>query len=194
MSHAGDEQMTGRLYTRDRRPSNGGQPISTLPPEIFVTIIAEVDLLSRRLNGVKWDTNWTVACQLVCRHWRDVISSTPQFWQQIAIHSSPEWLELCLTRCAGAPATIVVWQPTSPRATFTILCRFASSIEAIYIYSDRPATVSLGARPHPRWSTVELSVVPRCLRLGRKIRTIPIATRTLSFSLVQGSSTPCVRR
>lgn len=143
MSHADDEQRVGEPHTQNRKPSSGGQFINSLPPEIFVKIIAEVDLLSRRLNGLKRDINWIVPYQLVCRHWKDVISSTPQFWQEVTIRSSPKWLELCLTRCASAPATIVLWHPAWPDATFATLRRFSSSIGAIYVHSDDPDTASL---------------------------------------------------
>ncbi|KAM5539887.1 hypothetical protein V8D89_006390 [Ganoderma adspersum] len=151
MQSVGDEQAQVRCFTQwahaprfrhsqepraqNRGPLNNGQLIGNLPPELFVQILENVYWLLRK-KGITWDTNWTVPYQLVCRRWRDVISSTPQFWQDISVKSSPRWLDFCLTRCAGAPATVNVWHPTSPDATFATLCSHASAIRACYVHCD----------------------------------------------------------
>ncbi|PIL31222.1 hypothetical protein GSI_05920 [Ganoderma sinense ZZ0214-1] len=75
------------------------------------------------------------------------------------VSKSPEWLEFSLTRCAGAPATVSVHQPTRSDETFAILQRFASSIKEVHLRSDvrkvasLPGLSSLLATPMP---TLEL--------------------------------------
>ncbi len=133
---AGDEQAAGLPRARHPIPSNDGHLIGTLPPELSVQVLENVYWLLERIGIIKSDTNWTVPYQLVCRRWQDVICSTPQLWQDISVSSSPKWLEFCLTRCAGAPATVHVWHPTSPDAVFATLCRHASCIRACYVHCD----------------------------------------------------------
>ena len=127
--------------------SNGTQPIdSSLPQELFVKILREVyALILRDSPHSEWRTNWTSPYQLVCRCWRDVIHSTPWFWSQgIMVSRSPEWLELCLARCAGSPATIYGFSPHSPSATFATLGHYAPSIGACHIQSDSETSCSDG--------------------------------------------------
>ncbi|PIL31219.1 hypothetical protein GSI_05917 [Ganoderma sinense ZZ0214-1] len=130
----------------DRRSSDYGQLISNLPPELFVQVLDWVYRLLRRI-GITWDTNWTVPYQLVCRRWRDVVCSTPQFWQEITINSSPKWLDFCLTRCAGAPAIVDVFHPTCPEAIFTTLARHASIIRAFRVHCDVACLYDLEGLP-----------------------------------------------
>ncbi len=125
-------QIPWRAGSRGSRcHSNDVQPAdNNLPQELFVQIIREVYwLIQRDVARSEWGTNWTSPYQLVCRCWRDVIRSTPWFWsQKIRVSRSPEWLELCLARCAGSPAKVCVFSPHSPSATFATLRRYASSI------------------------------------------------------------------
>ncbi|KAI1791008.1 hypothetical protein LXA43DRAFT_1014050 [Ganoderma leucocontextum] len=116
-----------------RAPSNDA-PLNILPPELLVKVLANVYLLIRRAE-IPWDNNWTTPYQLVCRRWRDVICSTPQFWQEICVCSRPRWLEFCLTRCAGALATVLVFRPVWPDKIYATLRRHASSIRECHIHS-----------------------------------------------------------
>ncbi|KAI1791003.1 hypothetical protein LXA43DRAFT_1014008 [Ganoderma leucocontextum] len=164
-SQPNDEQTAGstvQLQGRNLSPSNQAQFINSVPPEIFVQILEDVYLLLQRA-GINWDTNWTIPYQLVCRRWRDVICSTPQFWKEISVNSSPRWLEFCFTRCGGALATVHVWHPTSPDATFATLCRHASAIRACYVHCDvaymwyLSGLPSLLATPMPALETLSLN-------------------------------------
>ena len=114
--------------------SNDGTVFNTLPPELLVRIFFSVYILIRE-DEIPWDSNWTIPCQLVCRRWRDVICSTPQLWQEICVCSSPRWLDFCLTRCAGAPAKVLVSRPLWADETYATLCRHASSIRECHIHS-----------------------------------------------------------
>ena len=191
--------MSAGAYEQAGQPrvlSTDGQLIGDLPPELFVEVLADVCLLHRRASGLKWDTNWTMPYQLVCRRWRDVICSTPQFWQEISVRSSPRWLELCLARCAGAPATIVVWHPTWPDATFATLCRYASSVGACLVHSDFPDVSSLSglssllAAPVPALETLSIDGL-----VGNQARVaIPITHDTvphLTSLNLRGCIAPC---
>ncbi|PIL31211.1 hypothetical protein GSI_05909 [Ganoderma sinense ZZ0214-1] len=133
-----------------RVPSNDGQLINNLPAELFVQVLEDVYWLRRRSEidwEIDWDTNWTVPYQLVCRRWRDVICSTPQFWQRIDIRSNPRWLDLCLTRCDGAPVSVKVWNTTSPDGIFGTLCHNAASIRAFRLHCDFPYLSYLSGLP-----------------------------------------------
>ena len=163
MSAGSGKQVIERPRVQEERcnRSDNGQLIDTLPPELFVQILDTVYRLHRR-SGIGADNNWTVPYQLVCRRWRDAIRSTPHFWQQIDVCSSPKWLEFCLTRCAGAPASVDLWEPTSPDETFATLCRHASSIGACYLHCDvaymwyLSGLPSLLATPMPALETLAL--------------------------------------
>ena len=126
--------------------SDDAQLINNLPPELFVQVLQNVYWLLER-PGVNRDANWTVPYQLVCRRWRDVICSTPQFWQKIDVSSSSQWLDFCLTRCDGIPASVEVWDPTRPEAIFSTLCRHASSIGAFRLYCNVPYLRDLPGLP-----------------------------------------------
>ncbi|KAM5539888.1 hypothetical protein V8D89_006391 [Ganoderma adspersum] len=139
---SGCEQAAGQ----PRAPSNDGQLISNLPPELFVQVLENVYWMLRR-PGVNRDANWTVPYQLVCRRWRDVICSTPQFWQKIDVSSSSQWLDFCLARCAGIPASVEVWDPTSAKAIFGTLCPHASSIGAFRLFCNVPYLRDLSGLP-----------------------------------------------
>ena len=114
--------------------SNDGTVFNTLPLELLVRIFFSVYILIRE-GEIPWDSNWTIPYQLVCRRWRDVICSTPQLWQEICVCSSPRWLDFCLTRCAGAPAKVLVSRPLWADETYATLCRHASSIRECHIHS-----------------------------------------------------------
>ena len=120
-------------------PSENARPItSRLPQELFVQIFREVYRLVRKdVSGDQWATNWSSPYQLVCRSWRDVIRATPSFWGfEIRVSRSPEWLEVCLERCAGSPAVVYAFTPYEPLSTFTILRRYASCIAECHLYSN----------------------------------------------------------
>ncbi|KAM5545800.1 hypothetical protein V8D89_000838 [Ganoderma adspersum] len=118
------------------QPSGNARPItSSLPQELFVQIFREVYRLVRKeASRDQWATNWSSPYQLVCRSWRDVIRSTPSFWGfEIRVSRSPEWLEVCLERCAGSPAVVFAFTPYEPLPTFTILRRYASCIAECHL-------------------------------------------------------------
>ncbi|KAI0710155.1 hypothetical protein C8Q76DRAFT_798906 [Earliella scabrosa] len=100
---------------------NATQPINRLPNEILT------DIFDRSFNGAlflddysslirktrvrpRGATARTAVIPSVCRHWRTVACGTPRLWQTIHIRSSsnPDWLALCLTRCAQVPAHVTL--------------------------------------------------------------------------------------
>ena len=119
-------------------PSNDAALIHALPPELFLKVLRHVHLLIKDTSMQIADNTWTTPYQLVCRRWRDIICSTPQFWQEMKVWRSPKWLELSLNRCAGAPASVSVYKPTRPDEIFSTLRRFATSIRALHLDSDAP--------------------------------------------------------
>ena len=131
-------------------PPNGSPLIDRLALELFLKVLGHLERLFQDSQIYECvDRNWTIPYQLVCRRWRDVICSTPQFWQEIEVRSSPKWLELCLTRCAGALATVTVTvkQPEQPAEIFAILRRFASSIRVFCLVSHIRNLASLPGLP-----------------------------------------------
>ena len=153
----------GQLPGQNFSPSSGLPLIDSLPPELFIKVLGHLDIPIPRNCASFCDRNWTIPYQLVCRRWCDVIRSTPQFWQEIEVQSSPEWLELCLTRCAGALATVTVKQPEPPSEVFAILRRFAPSLRTFCLESDiynlasLPGLLSFLATPMPALETLYLS-------------------------------------
>lgn len=102
--------------------------IDDLPQDLFVKIIEAVYRLSKREGSSRLGTDWTNPYRLVCLCWRDVICSTPHFWQEICPTRSPEWLELCLARRAETLVTVDVRTSFCSSATFATLCRHALSL------------------------------------------------------------------
>ncbi|KAM5545611.1 hypothetical protein V8D89_000649 [Ganoderma adspersum] len=112
-----------------KRLWNGVLPIHTLPHELLVQLFVDYrdamdsyrDLMLGRA-GVR--TGWP-DLMLVCRHWRNIIASTPAFWRTVDLRPQINWTELCLTR--SSPATIDV----------TALYRDQSSLAVIYPHAHR---------------------------------------------------------
>ncbi|KAM5539901.1 hypothetical protein V8D89_006404 [Ganoderma adspersum] len=149
MSRSSDQQAMEhwQLQAHSRIPSNDAALINALPPELFLKVLRHVHLLIKNTSMQIADNTWTIPYQLVCRRWRDVICSTPQFWQEMKVWRSPKWLEFSLNRCAGAPASVSVYKPTRPEETFATLRRFATSIRVFRLDSDVPDMASLPGLP-----------------------------------------------
>ncbi|KAI1791002.1 hypothetical protein LXA43DRAFT_459073 [Ganoderma leucocontextum] len=148
-SRPSDEQMalSVQLHAWNDSPSSDAPLIDSLPPELLVRILEEVYLAHQR-SGTHWAPSpWTIPYQLVCRRWRDVISSTPSLWQRINVYAGAESLEFYLTRCAGALATVHVWDPSSPDKTFATLRCHAWHIRAYHVHCDVPELDYLSGLP-----------------------------------------------
>ncbi len=167
--------------------------INSLPLELLVKILGGVyQLIRRRSRGLPSDETWTVRYQLVCRRWREIIRSTPQFWQEIGVWASPRWLAFSLKRCAGAPATVSAYHPVRPDEIYVTLRQHASSLGACYIHSSLlwlPSFASLLATPMPALETLSLDgdgqladvavthdLVPRLTTLDLRGCTAPLDT------------------
>ncbi|KAI1791014.1 hypothetical protein LXA43DRAFT_459631 [Ganoderma leucocontextum] len=150
---------TVQLQAGNGTHMNDAHPIGSLPPELFVHIFQEL----LRTDGPAFGTDWTNPYQLVCRAWRDAICSTPSFWQEIWVSRSPEWLQVCLARCAGTLAIVYVLSDHSPSATFATLRCYATSIKACHAHSDRDSLSGLSsllAAPMPALESLSLRHSP----------------------------------
>ena len=100
---------------------NATQPINRLPNEILTDIFdrflsgaEHLEQFSSSIRKIKirprGATARTAIIPSVCRHWRTVACGTPRLWQTIHIRASsnPDWLALCLARCAQVPAHVTL--------------------------------------------------------------------------------------
>ena len=96
--------------------SNSSLLIKKLPNELFVEIFHHY-YEAVRIPGKQgrfwlgarysnWSHNWHGHLMLVCRHWRNIIVSTPAFWGQIDLERHASWTKLCLSRSAAAPIDV----------------------------------------------------------------------------------------
>ncbi|KAI1793636.1 hypothetical protein LXA43DRAFT_198536 [Ganoderma leucocontextum] len=88
--------------------------IHKLPNELLTHIFAHLPHTpwkrrDRSTNGQPaWlDLGWP-CLMLVCRHWRDLLVSTPAFWRQVNFMRKTKWTKLCLSRSAAASIDVNV--------------------------------------------------------------------------------------
>ncbi|RPD72280.1 hypothetical protein L226DRAFT_158325 [Lentinus tigrinus ALCF2SS1-7] len=77
-----------------RRHLNDELAVHQVPNEILVDIFR---LVRGAFQTSADERNW-IMLHSVCRRWRDVLCSTPAFWCNISMRSSPDWIKLCLSR------------------------------------------------------------------------------------------------
>ncbi|KAI0697232.1 hypothetical protein C8T65DRAFT_698208 [Cerioporus squamosus] len=110
---------------------NDTQPVNTLPRELLIYVIEYLCPSSDALNTEHW-----IGQLYVCRRWYEIVTSMPSFWRRIYVSSHPEWLKLCLSRCAGMPADIYFTGRFSRQATIPIIEEHEHLIRAM-TYSVR---------------------------------------------------------
>ncbi|KAI1793639.1 hypothetical protein LXA43DRAFT_198580 [Ganoderma leucocontextum] len=103
-------------------------PINNLPNELLVRIFLEFRdvtegplwaLRSRVGNTESFHMGWQ-GLMLVCRHWRDVLVSTPAFWRKVHVRMDgpTDWTERCLA--LSASASIDVYADPDLRREFSL--------------------------------------------------------------------------
>ena len=97
---------------------NSTLPLHHLPAEILVEIL-------RQAFGQN-DRKWMAKAAGVCRHWRDVVISTPLLWSNIDLSMTSQYMKLCLARSQEASLRIYVppdepHETPDPSAIFSIL-------------------------------------------------------------------------
>ena len=147
------------------RALNDTQPVNTLPRELFVYIMEHLHLSSDVLDTDRW-----LGRLYVCRRWYEIITSMPSFWRQIYVSSHPEWLELCLSRCAGMTADIYFTGRLSLRSTISTLQEHSQLVRAITYSVLRSSWASdisrLLALPLPSLEKVDVLLQTKSERLA----------------------------
>ena len=97
-----------------RRLRNRTLPIHKLPSELLIKIFTESPYTPWRRRDwypdgqPGWlDLGWP-CFMLVCRHWRDLLLSTPAFWREVNSKRQANWRALCLSRSAAASIDVYV--------------------------------------------------------------------------------------
>lgn len=142
---------------------NDTQPISTLPRELLIDVIEYLHPTSDALDADHW-----IGGLYVYRRWYEILTTMPSFWRDVYVSSHPEWLELCLSRCAGMTADIYFTGRFALQATLPILEEHAHLVRAI-TYSVLRASwatdiTQLLALPFPALEEVEVSVTTKSER------------------------------
>ncbi|RPD53928.1 hypothetical protein L226DRAFT_538830 [Lentinus tigrinus ALCF2SS1-7] len=100
-------------------------PITTLPNELLV-LIFDLAQLSSDAHAKDW-----IGRMYLCRRWFHILISTPRFWQEIYVSARPEWLELCLSRCAGMMVDVYFTGRFSMNSTISALKEHIRAIRGV---------------------------------------------------------------
>ncbi|TFK90723.1 hypothetical protein K466DRAFT_651411 [Polyporus arcularius HHB13444] len=142
---------------------NDTQPVNTLPRELLIYVAEYLRPSSDARHTDQW-----IGRLYVCRRWYDIFTTMPSFWRQIYVSSHPEWLELCLSRCAGMPADIYFTGRFSLQATLPMLEEHGHLVRAITYSVLRSSWASdiaqLLALPLSALQKVEISVKTKSRR------------------------------
>ena len=134
---------------------NDNLPISKLPNEIFVQIlsISEPHLPHWQVLSHPWKNTCATWAPLmfVCRHWYDIICSTPLFWNHINVCATLNWLHLSIQRSGSSPLTLYFFSPDSVATTLdTLPPTIANRILKLVISPSKWIDLSNPpANPHP---------------------------------------------
>ena len=96
-----------------KRLWNSALPIHRLPNELLILLLAHfrevMDSYSRLNPGQNkaFRNGWQIL-MLVCRHWRDILVSTPAFWRMVDLSRQIDWTKLCLARSSPAHINVLV--------------------------------------------------------------------------------------
>ncbi|KAM5545494.1 hypothetical protein V8D89_000532 [Ganoderma adspersum] len=131
-------QKSGANISRRKRQAslrNITAPVNSLPNELFIEIFLLAEPRPIGNGGetriILPDTASWAPLMLVCRHWRDVILSTPRLWRVIKVRESLKWAELAVSRSQNATLGITFWGKTSVTASLPILWPVAERIVAL---------------------------------------------------------------
>ena len=104
------EQSISRRRAELKQLLNSSLPIHKLPNELLVHVFSDFrGVCGGQREGARtlFPAGWSCPLMLVCRHWRDVLVSTPAFWRRIDLGCRMEWTELCLSRSIPAAVEVV---------------------------------------------------------------------------------------
>ena len=114
---------------------NNTAPVNSLPNELFIAIFLLAEPRPIGHGGEKRvtlpDTASWAPLMLVCRHWRDVILSTPRLWRVIKVREKLKWTELAVSRSQNATLDITFWWNSPVIASHTILLPVAERIASL---------------------------------------------------------------
>ncbi|RPD53913.1 hypothetical protein L227DRAFT_535328, partial [Lentinus tigrinus ALCF2SS1-6] len=85
--------------------------------------------------------NW-LSQSFVCRRWYAIITTMPSLWRHIYVTSCPEWLERCLSRCAGMLVDIYFTGRFSLQATIPTLEEHGPRVRSITYSAPRSSWAS----------------------------------------------------
>ncbi|RPD53921.1 hypothetical protein L226DRAFT_574694 [Lentinus tigrinus ALCF2SS1-7] len=116
------DELVGKLKFGDDQTAG---PITTLPNELLVSIF-DLAQLSSDAHAKDW-----IGRMYLCRRWFHILISTPRFWQEIYVSARPEWLELCLSRCAGMMVDVYFTGRFSMNSTISALKEHIRAIRGV---------------------------------------------------------------
>ncbi|RPD56423.1 hypothetical protein L226DRAFT_175469 [Lentinus tigrinus ALCF2SS1-7] len=145
-------------------------PIVRIPNKLLLKILAAANP-GPGPGAASWSPYW-VRLAAVCRHWRELILDTPQFWQKIAVGRSVQWLELCLRRSQNSPIQMSFRYPVVFDATMKVLQPFWHRVEYLSFKELDCAQFSnyvvLAPMPQLRTLIVKVKHRSHSIRDGRK--------------------------
>ena len=112
------------------------EPIASLPNELLVYIFDLAHLSSDALMK-----DW-IGRLYLCRRWYHILVSMPRFWRDIYVSARAEWLELCLSRCAGMSVNVFFTGRFSMQSTIPLLKAHARAIRSVTYSVLRPCWIS----------------------------------------------------
>ncbi|KAI0682163.1 hypothetical protein C8T65DRAFT_750798 [Cerioporus squamosus] len=145
-------------------------PIVRIPNKLLVKILAAANP-GTGSGAASWSPYW-LPLMAVCRHWRDLIRSTPDFWQKIAVGRRPQWLELCLRRSPCSLLQISFRYPISFDAMMKVLRPHWHRIEYLSFKeldcAQFNSSVMVPPMPELRTLTVNVKHAGHSIRDGSK--------------------------
>ncbi|KAI1793623.1 hypothetical protein LXA43DRAFT_197635 [Ganoderma leucocontextum] len=112
---------------------NCSLPINQLPYELLVHVFTFI--LCKTVTMTDWEIPWfdmrLWRLMGVCRHWRDVVITTPALWCTVDLDKHTNWINLCLSRSLTTPIDIHARVPdlryrTGLRIAYPLLHRIRS--------------------------------------------------------------------
>ena len=127
-----------------RRLWNYSILIHRVPNELLIQIfryLPHTPWSRRNANGQPlWlDLGWP-GLMLVCRHWRDLLVSTPAFWKEVNLRRQTNWTNLCISRSAESPINVHVESNCSLRYFNDCIRPHVHRFKDFYFSSDLPNT------------------------------------------------------
>ncbi|PIL34568.1 hypothetical protein GSI_03346 [Ganoderma sinense ZZ0214-1] len=112
---------------------NNTAPVNSLPNELFVEIflLAEPCSVGNCGRTTLPDTVSWAPLMLVCRHWRDVILSTPRLWRVVKAGKDLRWMALAVSRSQNATLDITFSCDSPVLSSHPILLPVAQRVAAL---------------------------------------------------------------